>query len=658
MWTVSEQAASIAPSLVIVGLALCLLPFLDRTDWRARTAVLVLSTFLAWRYMLWRFTETIPPLSLELDALLPWAFALLEAVTVLSSTFAALILTRTRDRTPEADKHAGWWSADQPPKVDVYIATYNEELEVLERTIVGARSMQGPPLRIFVLDDGRREWLREYCEQLGVEYRQRPDNSHAKAGNINYTLRQRLREPDAPDFVAVLDADFVPHRNFVVRALALFHEPDVGLVQTPQHFFNPDPIQHNLGISSGYPDEQRFFFDHVEPARDAWGIAICCGTSSVVRAEAVAAIGGLPTESVTEDFLLTLRLDESGWRTVYLNEALTEGLAPEGLREYIVQRGRWCLGLMQIARNVYPPFGTAHRLRLMQRVGIIDSLLYWASTFPFRLAALVVPLLYWFGGIALVNASVPDVLRFYLPYYLAVIFGLNWISRGMIFPLLNDVSQLVAAWPVSRAVVLGLLTKGPHKFKVTAKGGDRNRVVIQWPLLLPLAIVFALTLLGLLIGLIAPAAFNYDHVAGDGMQVIVAWTIYNLLLLIIAMIACIEQPRTDRPQRSLTEAAELHFAGRTFTAWILELGVEQARVRGLAKLALGDAGNVAVPAIGNVPAMIERETTDGYYLKLSPSPEQRRRLLDKLHTVPETPGVAQGDLGLMLKQLARLLTAR
>jgi transposase len=39
--------------------------------------------------------------------------------------------------------------------------------------------------------------------------------------------------PEPPDFVAVLDADFVPHRDFLDRTLALFKDPKVGLVQTP-----------------------------------------------------------------------------------------------------------------------------------------------------------------------------------------------------------------------------------------------------------------------------------------------------------------------------------------------------------------------------------------------------------------------------------------
>ena len=78
----------------------------------------------------------------------------------------------------------------------------------------------------------------------------------------------------------MLDADFVPHRDFLKRTIALFHDPKTGLVQAPQHFFNADPVQHNLGLSRFYPDEQRFFFDHMQPSRDGWGLAICCGTSS------------------------------------------------------------------------------------------------------------------------------------------------------------------------------------------------------------------------------------------------------------------------------------------------------------------------------------------------------------------------------------------
>lgn len=652
MLTVGEYLSSFALAAVVFGLGLLFLPILDRKNTFARIIVLGTTLFFAWRYIAWRFTTTIPDFSLGFEALIAWAFAILEASTVLSSSLAAIILMRTRDRSHEADENQRWWGDGPEPRIDVYIATYNEELSVLERTIIGAKAMSGPQIRIFILDDGRREWLREACEHLGVEWRIRPDNFHAKAGNINYTLRQRLQDSDPPDFIAVLDADFVPHRNFVSRAVALFHDPKVGLVQTPQHFFNPDPVQHNLGISTGYPDEQRFFFDHIESSRDAWGIAVCAGTSSMVRVQAISEIGGFPTESVTEDFLLTLRLDEHGWRSVYLNEALTEGLAPEGLQEYIVQRGRWCLGLMQIVRNVYPPFGSSN-LSTMHRIGILDSLLYWTSTFWFRIATLIVPLLYWYAGIAVVNARVTDVVLYYVPYFFAILLGFNWLARGVIFPVLNDVAQLVGAWPISRAAVMGLVSKGPHRFSVTAKGGDRTRVVVQWPLLFPFAAFFALTLGGLIAGIIDPGRFSYDHVAGDGMRVILFWTLYNLLLLGLAMLVCIERPREDRPQREFVEAAEMIVGEQRTPVWITDLGVAQARVRGTNDFSIGQSAIVDIVDIGSVSAHIIDATSDGYRLQLEPTEAQRISLLNKLHTGDHVPGTSEGSLTMMLKQTAR-----
>ncbi|WP_336490481.1 glycosyltransferase [Methylobacterium nigriterrae] len=655
MLTVSPLVSAFAAAAVVLGAGLLLLPLLDRGRTLWRTLLLGTATILAWRYMAWRFTDTVPAFALAPEPILAWAFAGLEGLTVISSTIAFLILTRVRERGEEATRHAKWWAPGPPPRVDVFIATYNEELEVLERTLVGAKALDHPATGVYVLDDGRRDWLREVCARHGVGYLIRPDNAHAKAGNINHALSLRMREADAPDFVAVLDADFVPHRDFVSRTLALFHDSNVGLVQTPQHFFNADPVQHNLGISRAYPDEQRHFFDNVEASRDAWGIAVCCGTSSMVRTAAVQAIGGLPTESVTEDFLLSLRLAENGWQTVYLNEALTEGLAPEGLQEYIVQRGRWCLGMMQIIRNVYGPFG-GHGLTLRHRVSILDSLLYWTTTFPFRLASLTCPLLYWYFGITMVNASVEDIVAYYLPYYIAVMMVLNWLSNGLFIPILNDVSQLLAAWPITRAVAVGLLTPGPHKFRVTAKGGDRTRIVVQWPLMRPFLALFGLTLAGLILALTSDFTFNYSEVAGDGRVIILFWTLYNLAVLAITMAACIERPRSNQPLRQQVERVELTVDSRRLGAWLTDLGTDQARLSGIAGAAPGSAGQLIIPGIGPVSARVLAETSDGCRVALTPEPEQRDRIISRLHTAAGAPGTGRGDLGLMLRELARGLT--
>ncbi|MFN3973316.1 MAG: glycosyltransferase [Gemmobacter sp.] len=644
----SEIEASLVHLALVAGLALVLPRIVDPRRTLHRAVMLAIAVALALRYIWWRATETIAPFGLTLDWAASWSLLALEVASLLGSISAFVILARTRDRSPEADRNLGWWGNEPPPRVAILIATYNEEMEVLERTITGAKGLRHPATTIHVLDDGRRDWLRDYCAQRGVDYIRRPDNRDAKAGNINHALQVLAADP--PDFVAVLDADFVPHRGFISRTLAIFHDPTVGLVQTPQHFFNADPIQHNLNLSRAYPDEQRFFFDTLQPARDAWGIAFCCGTSSVVRWRALMDIGGLPTESVTEDFMVTVVLQDAGWQTAYLNEALTEGLAPEGLKEYITQRARWCLGMMQIARSRVGPLSRS-RLRLRDRWSVTDAVAYWLTTFPFRLAALTYPLLYWFFNVTVVDARVPDVISYFGVYYLWTLMVLNMISRGNVVPVINDVSQVIGALPITRAAIVGLLKPVGHPFKVTAKGGDRSKVQVQWALMAPFLTLLVLTLVGLTIGIFSDPFAFYD--AGEGKAVVLFWTIYNVFVLFFTVLLCVELPRTERHVADDPEQA-IMVAERPQRVWMTGLTTTNVRIRG-AGAPDGASVNLRIEGIGDIAATVVSATKDGARLQLLPTADQAEALHLRFHAEDNTPGIAGASLGAVLRGLARRL---
>jgi cellulose synthase (UDP-forming) len=636
---VSLIEASFGPSLLIAGLALAVLPFCRRTNEVVRSGMFGLCIVLAWRYVAWRFAETIPAPELSAQAIGAWAFAGLEAATTVSATLAFVMLSRVRDRHAEATAHADWWPADNPPQVDVLITTYNEEEAILARTIVGALGIRHSCLRVWILDDGKRDWLRDLCARRGAGYLRRPDNAHAKAGNINHALDHLARLDVQPDFIVVLDADFVPHQDFVSRALALFHDSSVGLVQTPQHFFNPDPIQSNLRIGDAYPDEQRFFFDDLMASRDAWGTAFCCGTSSMMRWEGLRAIGGFPTDSVTEDFLVTLKLKQLGWRTVYLNERLSDGLAPEGLKEYVTQRSRWCLGLMQIMRGPLGPF-TFNRLSLIDRIGLIDSFLYWAATFPFRMACLLAPLLYWLFGISIVDATLPDVIAYFLPYFLAVMIALNWTTGGKIIPILHDVGQMLTMFEIMHAVILGLVKPKGQKFKVTAKGGQRDRITVQWGMMRRFAILAALTLSGMLYGMFSDYAL--DGGAGDGKVIVLFWSFYNLVALVLAAGVCVELPRFRQDERFATdETVTIEIGDEMVVMRLLDLSVSGARVQGTNDLPPGSVVVVFVDEVGPVTASIVGRYDGSFALSFTGQEAVRDRLIRKLHS-KRYSGAAEG----------------
>ena len=647
-----ELGSSVTQVSLVAGLALLLPYVINRESNLHRSLLFGLAYLLILRYAWWRGTETLAPLELSIDAIASRLLFGLELFSLIGSLSAFVILSRVTQRSKEADEHAHWWG-EQEPRVAILIATYNEDRDVLERTIVGAKSLRHQNKEVIVCDDSRRDWLRDFCAEQQVRYMRRPDNKGQKAGNINHALDRLAEDPVVPDYVAVLDADFVPHRGFLSRTLALFHDPEVGLVQTPQHFFNPDPIQHNLGLTRSYPDEQRFFFDHMQPSRDGWGIAFCCGTSSICRWEALRDVGGFNTESVTEDFMLTLVLQNGGWKTVYLSEPLTEGLAPEGLKEYVTQRARWCLGLMQIARSSLGPLAK-HNLRLRDRWSVIDSIFYWTTTFPFRIAAIVFPLLYWYFNITVVDARLPDVISYFGCYYIWIIAVLNILSRGMVVPILNDVSQLLGAIPISRAAFTGLFKPYGHPFSVTAKGGDRSKVQVQWRLMAPFAIGFVLTLVGLCLGIVSDSFAFYD--AGDGKWVILFWTLYNLLVLAVTTMACIELPRqeihvSDKPERVTFEAE-----GVSWFLWISSLTSDTVKLRGVS-LPIETRGTLQIADVpGDLAAYVIGTTQDGVRLQLLPDTAQREALFVRFYAEGEAPGVISVRGSALIRDIAQRLS--
>lgn len=208
----SALGSSTTHLLLAFGVGLTLPYWVNLHDNRYR-AVLLLATFaLAMRYMWWRGTETLAPAGLTFDMLASYSLFAFELLAMVGTVSSYVIMSRIRLRSQEADTHAHWWGEDEP-RVAILIATYNKDLDILERTIVGARALRHRNKEVLALDDSRRDWLRDYCAGQGVRYMRRPDNKGSKAGNINHCLDRLAEDPIPPDFIAVLDADFVPHRG-------------------------------------------------------------------------------------------------------------------------------------------------------------------------------------------------------------------------------------------------------------------------------------------------------------------------------------------------------------------------------------------------------------------------------------------------------------
>lgn len=274
----------------------------------------IVALVLGANYIRWRWTA-----SLNLDAL--WfaiPLALAETLAYLGLLLFAFNLWTTRDvaiRPPpreiaECVAEPGEWDA-RPPAVDIFIATYNEDEELVRLTIRDAKAVTYPhpiELRIHVLDDGRRPAMRQVAEEEGVHYITRASNIGFKAGNLRNAMEQT-----SGDFIVICDADNRLFPGFLANTLGHFRDPDVAWVQTPQWFYDlpegrrlPQSLGRHLGApgrwlgrgierlvgpvrlgQDPFVNDPQMFYDVIQRRRNWCNASFCCGAGSVHRREAV-----------------------------------------------------------------------------------------------------------------------------------------------------------------------------------------------------------------------------------------------------------------------------------------------------------------------------------------------------------------------------------
>ncbi|MEM9008352.1 MAG: glycosyltransferase [Cyanobacteria bacterium P01_F01_bin.86] len=505
------------------------------TGW-ARTVVIGILGILTIRYLLWRSSSTLN-LSTPLDGVFSLGLFALELFMLTNGIIQLFLLLRVSDRRKAADQLSqDVLSGTFRSTVDVMIPTYDEPEFILRRTVIGCQALEYEPKTVYLLDDTRRPEIKALATELGCEYITRPDNRHAKAGNLNNAIPQTQGE-----LLVLFDADFVPTKNFLTRTVGFFQDPNVALVQTPQSFYNPDPIARNLGLEDVLTPEEEVFYRQIQRVRDCAGAVVCAGTSFVVRRAALASVGGFVTEAVSEDFFTGIQLAAKGYRLIYLNEKLSAGLAAENIAAHALQRVRWEQGTLQAFFIKSNPI-TIPGLKPLQRLAYLEGLLHWFSSVA-RVGFLVMPLVYVFGIIPL-RATESEVLYFFVPFYLVQLSVFSWLNYRSRSALLSDVYSLVLAFPLALTVFQVMLRPFSKGFKVTPKGTASDRYQFNWTLAWPLILVFGLTAISLWINLghcLVTMARPVDHLLGLGIGWI--WSTYNLLMLGIALLILLDAPR-------------------------------------------------------------------------------------------------------------------
>ncbi|MEW6686454.1 MAG: glycosyltransferase [Candidatus Edwardsbacteria bacterium] len=353
------------------------------------------------------------------------------------------------------------------PKVTVQLPVYNEEY-VVERLIRSVCAMEYPKdkLEVQVLDDSTDE-TRAIAQSLvqayerdgyNIRYCHREKREGYKAG----ALREGLKFAEG-EFIAIFDADFVPPKDFLLRAIPYFNNPQIGVVQSRWGHLNDDYSLLTWGQALGL--DGHFVIEQV--VRNVVGVFINFnGTAGIWRKECILDAGNWQDDTLTEDMDLSYRAQLKGWKFIYLQDLVCPAEIPAEINGFKNQQYRWAKGTSQTAKKILPliwkrkdlslPIKFEATIHLTGNLVFPVMLLIALFTFPilvlkvtcqpargyflalsiFSLGALSYPLYYLYGQ----KEVYPDWKKraLYLPILMGGGFGSSIINtRAVLEALLN-----------------------------------------------------------------------------------------------------------------------------------------------------------------------------------------------------------------------------
>ena len=504
--------------------------------------LVVVSVMVTARYLFWRATETLE-FETPLQTVLGMGLFGAELFAGLMMALSYIQIAYPLDRKPvplPADPET--W-----PTVDVYIPSYNESLDLVRPTVLAAMNMDYPrdKLNVWLLDDGRRPEFRDFAEEAGCGYIIRPDNKGAKAGNLNHALRHTRAE-----YIAIFDCDHAPTRAFLQLTLGwLVRDRRISMVQTPHHFYSPDPFERNLARQRPVPNEGLLFYGVIQAGADLWNASFFCGSCAVIRREALEEVGGVPHVTVTEDCHCALKMQQKGWHTAYIRIPLAAGLATERLALHIAQRMRWARGMLQIMRTENTLF--APGLKWSQR------LCYFTAGFGFlfalpRVIFLTSPLAFLLLGESVIAASPLAIVAYagsHMFHAVATASRLNGKHRHSFWSEIYEASLAVPLLPVT-LLTLWDPTKG--KFNVTEKGGILEAGYLDFRAVLPNLIMLVLIGIGFLVGLWGSFASPFGTIESNAYVFNTIWA--GLCLIPLAASVAVGREREQSRVRARVDA--------------------------------------------------------------------------------------------------------
>ena len=406
-------------------------------------------------------------------------------------------------------------------KIMACVTSFNEDPELVKRTLISVNSAIYNSGDVFLLDDSTdyniSMKLKKFSLSNGVKYIHRVNRSGYKAGAINNAL---FNYGHNYDLLAIFDADQRPVPDFFERVSHYFNDKIVAFVQVPQSY-----TEIRSPVAAGAAAQQKPFLHIVMRGRNHIS-AFSLGSGTVYRIEALLDVGGLEEDTVTEDIATSVLLHEHGWISAYADFfGIWYGEPPTDATAYVKQQGRWSLGGFQLLKPLLKS-----NLDSGQFTDYLGSYLYWLKSGPIMLMMLIAPIIFLLFRIPFLGINLYMYILLYYPILITTIVIFVYTMRGEAqynvksFYLHQCVEML--SFPYVLLSFVNWVTGKKKPFNVTPKGSGR----VNLRPVIPQLVICVLEILSVLAGFIWYYSTG-DYVLKLAIILNIVWSLYFIVFL-------------------------------------------------------------------------------------------------------------------------------
>ncbi|NWJ42712.1 glycosyltransferase [Marine Group I thaumarchaeote] len=236
------------------------------------------------------------------------------------------------------------------PTVTIHLPIYNEKY-VTKRLINSVCDLDYPKEKMCIMvlddsDDNTTEQIAELVENykgkgFDISHVRRGTRQGYKAGALKYAMKYTKSE-----FVAIFDADFIPPKWYLKRAIPYFAKPNIGFVQCRWGHVN----ENYSALTQAQALSLDFHFLVEQRAKSNSHLFMNFnGTAGIWRKECIEDSGGWHTATLVEDLDLSYRAQMKGWKCLFIPDIVVNAELPVQMNGAKRQQFRWAKGSIQCA---------------------------------------------------------------------------------------------------------------------------------------------------------------------------------------------------------------------------------------------------------------------------------------------------------------------